>query len=296
MFSPEGLAAFCVGNAENGYRLVYNIESYMRLMLRWELVGARGVGWKAALGDAREKAEGRQNTERELRHISTDERNILPYFLLPELAKIMTSADVWPLFKDAWPRQDLLQSDLEVFNAARIKVAHFRQLTDRDMGAIERFKKILVDMTAHYRKQQRQQRQLDTADLDLPSRLKQPIKRWIGDTAKDDGRWATVTVRKLPSYAVVDAQLRSGSFSPSAVSRLVDETGSDALFLCLDQGPGALRAYLPLCLSEQDARTLVEGLWSFQAIEDNLADDDEEAEMFDFVMPFEIELPMAFRQ
>jgi hypothetical protein len=296
VFSPEGLATFCVGNAENGYRLIYNIESYMRLMLRWELVGACGVKWKDALGDVRKKAEGRQSTERELRHISTDERNLLPYTLLSEIAEVMTSSGVWPLFKDAWPRQDLLTADLAVFNAARAKVAHFRQLTDRDMGAIDRFKTIVIDMTAHYRKQRRLQRQLDPANLDLPSRLKQPIKRWAGDTEKDDGRWATVRVRTLPNYAVVDAQLRSGSFTPTAVSRLIDETGIDALFLCLDQGPGSLRAYLPLCLKEDEARALVEGLWSFQAIEDDFQEDEEEAEIFDFVMPIEVELPMDFRQ
>lgn len=296
MFSPEGLATFCHGNAENGYRLIYNIESYMRLMLRWELVGANGVRWREALGEARQQAEKRQERERELKFISTDERNLLPYTLLSELTAVMTSAEVWPLFKHAWPRQDLLTSDLEVFNAVRAKVAHFRQLTDRDMGVIERFKTIVIDMTAHYRKQRRSQQVLDPENLDLPSRLKQPIKRWVGDTSKEGGRWATVNVRKLPTYAVVDAQLRSGSFSPGAVARLVDETSTDALFLCLDRGPGALRAYLPLCLPEDDARKLVEGLWSFQAIEDDLHEEEEEDEIFDFVMPIEVELPMDFRQ
>lgn len=107
---------------------------------------------------------------------------------------------------------------------------------------------------------------------------------------------STVRVGMVPSHAVIDPQLRNGSISMSAVAPLVDATRIEAFFLCLDRSPGMLRVVLPHCLLEDDAKRLVGGLWSLRAMDDDLHEDDQEEEIFDFVLPIDVRLPMDFRQ
>ena len=296
MFSPDGLSTFCSGDAETGYRLIYNIEIYLRFMLRWELVGARGHQWKDMLGDAKANATRLQNEERALKVIDADERNILSYTLLSEIKDTMISDKVWPLFKDDWPPQELFLADFKVFNHVRHKAAHFRRLTARDLGAVERFKTIVTDMTSHYRKQRRNIGAVAAGDeRGLPPAMAAPLKEWVAACEAEDSRWASVGFRRVMQFLIVDAQLRHGAFAPSAVAHLVEQAKTDALFLALDETRGALRAYVAVCLDDKQARSLIAALIAFKKIDEELYPEDVVDEMFDFVVPFEVELPIEFK-
>jgi len=295
VFSPEGRANFCSSDAQEAYRLVYNIEMYLRHMVRWELVAKAGRDWKTLLGNAGNAADARRRNERELRLIDADERNLLSYLLLTELKDVMTSEAVWPIFKNRWPPQDLFLADFKIFNAIRAKVAHFRPLTTLDMRAIDRFRSIVEQMTAHYRGQQRAEKQLDPDAPGIPEPIVEPIKDWIRECASGTGRWASLAVSAVHAYVVIVARLRIGSFAPSAVSALIDGTRCDALFLSIDEPAIALKAYLPRCLKEREAVAMMAGLRGFGLVEDELFPDEGEPEHFDFSVPFDLPLPMQFR-
>ncbi|PBB81229.1 hypothetical protein CK218_12745 [Mesorhizobium sp. WSM3879] len=299
MFSSEGLASFCSGNAEIGHRLVYNLELYFRLMLRWELVGNSGKGWKSVLGSLYKEASDRRHEESQLRIIDVDSRNLLSYLMLSELKDIITSEAVWPLFKDRWPPQDIFLAEFKIFNQLRHKAAHFRPLTDRDMRQLEKFKVMVVEMSAHYRQQRRGAKLIIAAEQleKLPEEFQNGIQGWAADCAAQDGRWSDLVVKKMGKYLVVDVRLRAGSFAPRVVSRLVDDTGCDAIFLSINFGTGALRIYIPFALKADEAKLMLNGIKSFQSAEEDLVGDDFDLmpETFDFVMPYEVELPMDFR-
>lgn len=299
MFSPEGLACFCSGNAETGYRLIYNIELYLRLVVRWELIAAKGDQWKSNLGALQGEARSRQTTEAEIRLIDTDPHNLLDYLTLTELKDLMLSDALWPFIKDRWPPRELLVSELKLFNNLRHKAAHFRSLTDRDLRRLDHFKSIVSDMTAYYRRVKRGAKELGVeAVAALPEHFAAPLTQWVEDSASPDGRWRNLTVRIIGKYLVADAQLRAGSFAPDAVTDLVNGTGCDAFFLSLDTARGQMRAYFPQSLSEKAAKKLLPRLFSLPCPDDRLLDDDLDGaeERLNFVMPYEVELPMEFRQ
>lgn len=296
MFSPDGLSTFCSGDAETGYRLIYNIEIYLRFMLRWELVGARGHQWKDMLGDSRTNAVRLQDEERALKVIDADERNILSYTLLSEIKEAMISEKVWPLFKDNWPPQELFLADFKVFNHVRHKAAHFRRLTARDLGAVERFKDIVINMTSHYRRQRRAIGNVLANDAKgIPPLMAPFVLGWMKACEDENSRWTSLGLRRLARYLIVDAQLRHGAFSQSAIAHFVEEAKTDAVFLALDPTRGALRAYIPTCLEEKQVKSLFPALIAFKKIEEELYPDDILDEMFDFVVPLEVELPMEFK-
>lgn len=297
MFSSEGLASFCSGNAETGFRLVYNIELYFRLMIRWELVGNSAENWRSNLGELNKEARRRQTQEAELRLIDTDSRNLLDYLLLTEIKDLMVTTAVWPLFKDRWPPQDMFQSDFKWFNALRNKVAHFRTLTDRDLRMLDRFKDTVVDVTASYRRQKRGAKPLDPASLEGVSEgVRASVSQWAADCATHDGRWRFLSAKRIGKYLVLDTQLRVGSFAPDAVVRIVDAASCDAFFLCIDEPEGRVRIYLPVRLGDAVGQRLVDALYAFPTVDDSPLDDDEDVVgRFDFVMPYEVELPMDFR-
>lgn len=297
MFSPEGLANFCSGNAEKGFRLVYNIELYLRHMVRWELVGQHGADWKSVLGELAKDARQRQVQEAELRLIDSSPHNLLDYLLLTEIKNIMVSEAVWPIFKNRWPPQDMFLADFKLFNAIRHKVAHFRAPTDLDLRMLGRFKDVLVASSSHYRQQRRGAKLVDASSVNgVAKSLQATLLEWENDCADPEGRWRSFEVRQVGKYFAIEAEIRTGSFSPDGATRVVKQCKSDAFFLCVDETMGLLRAYVPKCLAEQPAGSLLPSLFAFPTLEDTPHEEDDIViENFDFIMPHRVELPMDFR-
>src|SRR5579871_5192712 len=99
MFGIDDDAMFCQPSCESAYNRLYNIEAYLRFMLRWELVGEFAEHWKDQLGEALKEASERLDQEQALRIIDADTFNIMSYMMLGDLKDIMLREKVWPLFK-----------------------------------------------------------------------------------------------------------------------------------------------------------------------------------------------------
>ncbi|MCP3733838.1 hypothetical protein M9979_02965 [Sphingomonas sp. RP10(2022)] len=293
MFSADGRADFCSGNAEEGYRLVYNIEAYLRHMVRFEIVAARGRQWRTLLGAADATAKAAQRNERDLRIIDADERNILSYLLLTELKDVMLSEAVWLILKNRWPPQDIFASSFKVFNALRNKVAHFRRLTDRDMRSVREFRTLVEEMTAHYRSQRRAIKPLTPETVPDPYRL--IVEDWLASIALGEDQWQVPVVSRVHRYLVIEARLATGTIASDAISALVNGCGTDAFFLSIDGPRVQMRAYLPCILTAEEAQKVVKGLRELPIVTEDMLEEEADTEAFDLEVPFEVLLPMDFR-
>lgn len=293
MFRPDGQADFCSGNAEDGYRIVYNVEVYLRHMLRWEIVAKGGKQWRTLLGETNAKASALQRKERDLRIIDADERNVLSYILLTELKDAMVSDAVWPLFKGSWPPQDIFSSSFKIFNALRSKVAHFRKLTARDMRQIDTFNTLVMEMTAHYRVQRRATRVIPSDSAH--ETLKPSIDDWRDAITAGDDIWQDLSLGAVHAYLIVELSIRSGTIAGDAISSLVDRAGTDAFFISIDDPRVRMRIYIPKSLKQEEAAKVIAAIRAIPVVVGDMHDEHSEAEYFDLEVPFAVGLPMDFR-
>jgi hypothetical protein len=294
MFGQDDTAQFCRPNCQRAYGRLYNMEAYLRFMLRWELVGAFAENWKTHLADVMDEAEKRLEQERALRIIDADELNIMSYMMLSDLKDVMFRDTVWPLFKQQWPPMDMLQTDFKLLIAVRNKNAHFRPVTPRDLRAIERVQTIISEMTEHYRRERANA--FPKAPDKLPDPFKGPVMKWLGSMESEEAPWATLTVTKLQNYFRIDANLKRGALPADAVQRIVTDGKADCLFAGLDAASGRLSLYLPKSIGAAQAGRLIDTAMMLAPIEAELVPlAREEAPRLDYVFEADMLLPAPFR-
>lgn len=294
MFGQDDTALFCRPDCQRAYQQLYNIEAYLRFMLRWELVGGFAEHWRAQLADVLIEAESRLEQERALRIIDADELNIMSYMMLGDLKDVMFREAVWPLFKQSWPPQDLLQSDFKLLIAIRNKNAHYRPVTARDRRTIDRLQTLISEMTDHYRRER--ENAFPKAPDKLPENLRGPAEEWV-KTLEDEGSpWASVAVVKLEKYFRIDACLKRGSLPTDAVQKIVSDGRADCIFAGLDAPSGRLILYLPKNIGSAQAERLIRVASSLTPVETDLAPlSREEPPRLDYVFDTQISLPVPFR-
>jgi len=294
MFGQDDAASFCRPNCERAYSRLYNIEAYLRFMLRWELVGAYAENWQGQLGRVLDEARERLEQERALRIIDADELNIMSYMMLGDLKDVMFKDGVWSLFRQQWPPQDLLQSDFKLLIAVRNKNAHYRPVTARDMRTIERLQTTISEMTDHYRRE-RANAFLKAPDK-LPEPLKEPVLEWVASIDDEDSPWASVTATKLDKYYRLDGALRRGALPEDAVHQIVTFGRADCLFAGLDAASGRLSLYLPKEIGAAQAGRLIRHAMALTPIEVEVDPPSrEELPRLDYVFDAAVQLPAPFR-
>lgn len=294
MFVQDDTASFCRPNCERAYSRLYNIEAYLRFMLRWELVGAYAENWQDQLGQVLDEARERLEQERALRIIDADELNIMSYMMLGDLKDVMFKEGVWLLFKQQWPPQDLLQADFKLLIAVRNKNAHYRPVTARDMRTIQRLQTTISEMTDHYRRERANA--FPKAPEKLPDALKEPVLEWVASMEGGASPWATVTTTKLDNYFRLDAALKSGALPDDAVHRIVKAGRANCLFAGFDAASGRLSLYLPKGIGTAHAGRLVRQAMALTPSEVELdMPYREELPRLDYVFDATVQLPAPFR-
>ena len=295
MFGAHGVVCFCSDEDLGAYRRLYNLEAYLRHMVRWELVGLFGHEWFDKLGGIRTSALKTRKDEQELRIIDYDRRNALSYTVANDLQTTIDGV-LWAQISGWMPPAEILFAELTVLRALRNKSAHLRRLTPRDLRSLDRIELTFVHCTANYREVRREAVSITSASSrEVPASIRPALRAWVQDANAPDGRWTTLTMQLVGSYLRIDARLRVGAFHPEAVARAVDAAGTDAFFLCLDEPVGLISVYIPNCLERARATSLVNALRNMTTIGDALQEDSIEVEYFDFVFPGTVELPAALR-
>lgn len=130
---------------------MFDIENFLRTLIRWEMRGNKPREWKGLFDpEMLKEAEARLNTERDIAILDARESSILAYLTLSELRNVLL--DNYVSFRgETWPPQGILDSEFRKLIAVRNKIAHFRPATERDLRIVERFSEDLVDWSKNYR-------------------------------------------------------------------------------------------------------------------------------------------------
>lgn len=152
MVTTARTLCFCHEDDTECYRLSFEIESYLRVITRWELRGRNPADWRGLIPPAiAAEAEARQEQERSIGYLDERKSGLLSYLNLSEL-KDLILGPLWPAFRKQWPPEDMVRSEFKKLIAIRNKVAHFRPVTSRDRRVVRRFAEDLADWTNFYKK------------------------------------------------------------------------------------------------------------------------------------------------
>lgn len=293
MFAPDGKAVFCQPACQAAYERLYNIESYLRHMLRWELVGKFAENWTQPIADRLKEAEERRQHEGNFRVIDADERNLMSYLMLTDIRDTMMEDAVWPLFKDDWPPLEHFKTTFQLLIALRNKNAHYRAVTARDLRTLDRIEDNLIDFTARYGRDRRTIRSVEPDKLPAP--FKDPVVGWAQSITADEGVWDSLNLGRVGPYLVVMARAREGSLPNDSIDLLL-KARADCFFAGFEAASGRLDIYLPMTIGAKQAERLIaaaQGLKT-QAVEIDAGLDDETPRL-DYVFPVEVQLPVGFR-
>lgn len=293
MFGADGKAIFCQPGCQDAYERLYNIESYLRHMLRWELVGAFAENWQDPISKLVQAAEERREHESGLRVIDADERNIMSYLMLNDIRDTMMGPSVWPLFKAYWPPMDNFKTTFQLLNALRNKNAHYRPVTARDLRTLDRIQEDLSDFTAHYAKERRAIRWVEPTGL--PEPFKGPVKAWSDQITAGEGTWGSLSLGRVGHYLCVMAATRSGVL-PANTMELILKARTDCFFAGLDPASGRIDLYLPMKINKAQSDRLIAAVTALRTEEVEIdAAFAEEGPRFDYVFPIDVQLPVGFR-
>lgn len=132
---------------------LFELEVFLRRVLRWELRGRYGREWLLKLGDLTAVINERRARERELSPLDP-KCSDLAFLGLPEVIQLMF-VELWDqVFRGVFAnRRNLRHSPLRDVVAIRNKVAHFRPLNSTDASLLRRISEVLDPVVAYYNKQ-----------------------------------------------------------------------------------------------------------------------------------------------
>jgi hypothetical protein len=134
------------------YRTLFEIESYLRWLARWELRGNGGAEWLGLLPEellAEVRVRIRQ--EQEARVVDDLKSGLLSYLHLSELKDLLCTT-LWDrCLAKQWPDREVVIAEFKQLIAVRNKVAHFRPVTAWDVGVVRRFSEYLERWSKRYR-------------------------------------------------------------------------------------------------------------------------------------------------
>jgi hypothetical protein len=146
------LCTFCHPDDEEAGALLFDIETYLRLVVRWEASGLQGAAWKSFIPPELQKQIGEKlSQERGVGYLDARPASPLSYLTLAELKDIITGP-MWAGDFRRWGALELVLGDFRKLIAVRNKIAHFRPVTARDLRNVIRFAEDLIEWTAHYRR------------------------------------------------------------------------------------------------------------------------------------------------
>lgn len=293
MFGADGRAIFCQPDCQSAYERLYNIESYLRHILRWELVGAFAESWQNPIAELVKAAEERRAHEGTFRVIDADERNIMSYLMLNDIRDTMLEPSVWRLFKSNWPPVENFKTTFQLLNALRNKNAHYRPVTSRDLRTLDRIQEDLSDFTAHYGKARRLIRSVEPDAL--PEPFKATIVAWAGEIASGEGTWGSLTLGRVGPYLCIMVATRTGVL-PSNTIELILKARADCFFAGFDPASGRIDLYLPMKINKAQSDRLIAAVRALKTEEVEVdAALAEEGPRLDYVFPIDVELPVGFR-
>jgi hypothetical protein len=126
-------------NASHLFRLCWQLESWLRIMVYVELRSAR-PDWEAPLMRVAKKwPPTTLIRDKSLHHMVTPHRAAISYLSFGELWEVITDCGAWPMFQPYFPPRDNTDARIKEVKAIRNRIAHFREPHPRDVDRLVLF-------------------------------------------------------------------------------------------------------------------------------------------------------------
>ena len=235
------------------FRAIFEIEAYLRLIVRWELRGLVGRAWKGSVEPAVvEEARKRMKQEAEEGLIDAVESGFFCYLNLSEL-KDIALGPLWDKsFSRSWPAQDVVRSEFKKLIAIRNKIAHFRHVTEWDVEVVRRVAMDVERWTKPYRVvRERESAWCRGADPSAEFQAKvtkyqlqdlvERVREWQGAGTED-----AAEIGFLGSYVAVRVKKAAGAIDPNALRRVMRKYDPTIAFVRVGGFGGHVEVLVPL--------------------------------------------------
>jgi len=256
---------FCNDEDKAHYELLFNLESYLRFMVRWELRASRPRDWKGLVDEkilvgALEKLEH----EKGLGYFDSYAMGFLAYCTLSELRDIILGPLWHVAFSRTWGAYELVSADFKKLIVIRNKIAHFRKLTKRDINTINLFTDFISDWTEKYQLQARMAERfsLEEESIESNKKLKKHpllLKKWLS-LRGEQPEFLELSLIVVGSYFSLEIRTKIRRFDPSAISTLLSRNQAGIVFLTYGELGDSLQFYIPTALGDQDLVKCLESI------------------------------------
>lgn len=286
----------CQGIDAEIYKLLFDIESYLRLYVRWNLRKSNPNDWESKVGnDFVDQAKERQNQEIELGYLDDRKSGCLSYLNLSELKDIILGP-IWPNSDCNWPSKEILHTEFKKLLGIRNKAAHFRPITSRDSRVAIRFSEDLVEWTRAYKtRRKRGKTTLDGCDALVPMDKYVPGIKKFWEENDDISSYLTMCDGHISVSAVVDG----GSFDPDMFQDYINKYDKIITFIRVDQAGQNISPSFSIKSDPKKIISAVNSLLEMRAVLVDTLSSDEARDAYSMssheaVLPWEVELPANF--
>jgi hypothetical protein len=298
-------STFCQENDVYCYTLLYDIETFLRTIVRWELRGRHPGDWLGVLpAEMKDAVNARFKQEREIVYLDPRRSGWLSYLNLSELKELIIGP-LWSIFKKDWPPQDILQSEFKKLIAVRNKIAHFRPSTDRDRRLVKRFSEDLSDWTSHYRKMRNKQETVtfsDPATIDVfEAKNVQKLQKYWNDLLQSGtASHYSTSITFVSHHIALSAAVTAGSINPAELISFTEQHESILSFCRISDLGDKMTCYIPSKVDEDKILSALDAILNIMRKPIDGLSSDEVRIQFEFaqregVIPWSLDLPPDFR-
>ena len=293
---------FCSVDDSDAFRLLFDLESYLRVLVRWELRGTRPCDWQGMISqEIRAEVKRRREQERSIGYLDERKAGELSYLLLSELKDLIVGP-LWDRFRYSWPPKDVIQAEFKKLLAIRNKVAHCRPVTERDARVARRFAEDIAEWTRHYRRERQSAPRIDYSSGDGEAFFDR-LPGW-------SGQWKVLLQEGLTEkfrlvvevrghHVYVQGSAIQRSVEPSAVEDFMDSYQRVLSFCGLGKAGEELTCYVPRNARQEGTSDFLERMVGVLATAGELLSESEARTKYrvagwEGLLPGEMELPLEF--
>jgi hypothetical protein len=296
--------SFCHDDDKQSYFILFDVETYLRTLVRWEIRAMAPFSWKGLIPEEiTQSVKKRQIQEKELCYLDIRESGFLSYVTLSELKDILIGP-LWTNIKTDWPPLDVLKAEFKKLIAIRNKVAHFRPVTLRDMRIAKRFAEDLEEWTKHYSSQRAYASSLDKENICMNEKsfLDKFIDLksfWNDCFSKGFIEVNNLVCKKFKSHLYLEASVTGGSINHAAFTEFITKYERTISFCRVGKLGEKLGVYIPLDVTEKDICIIFQEVLELIDKEVEGFSSEEVRGKFSFasregVLPWEFDLPINF--
>lgn len=219
---------FCSELDQEYFKLLFEIEAYLRMIVRWELRGIYASSWKSTIPeDVQKQVDSRRTQESEQGSVDERKSGYFSYLNLSEIKDIIVNGPLWAeTFKKTWGARDIVSADFKSLIAVRNKLAHFRPITNRDKRIAYRFIEDLSYRTRNYDGMRRLSSRIDLKRRASTGAKDSTVIKLVEELNKLNGEKflygdSEFTLEVISHHLAINLQICAGSIDPKKFSELL---------------------------------------------------------------------------